>query len=101
MKGIQLIDYDLDIKVKRDQFGKIVSGLVVGDILHQNQALLLSMGKGELKENPSVGIGFTDMLLSHDLTEMRYEIKQQLELDGQVVDKIILTPTEISIIAHY
>lgn len=101
MKGIQLIDFDLAIKVQKDKFGKIISGLVVGDILHQNQALLLSMRKGELKENPSVGVGLSDMLLSHNLTEIRNEIKQQLELDGQTVDKIILTPTEIGIEAHY
>ena len=101
MKGIQLIDFDLAIKVQKDKFGKIISGLVVGDILHQNQALLLSMRKGELKENPSVGVGLSDMLLSHNLTEIRNEIKQQLELDGQTVDKIILTPTKIGIEAHY
>ncbi len=101
MKGIQLIDFDLAIKVQKDKFGKITSGLVIGDILHQNQALLLSMRKGELKENPSVGVGLADMLLSHDLTEIRNEIKQQLELDGQTVDKIILTPTKIGIEAHY
>ena len=101
MKGIQLIDFDIAIKVQKDKFGKIISGLVVGDILHQNQALLLCMRKGELKENPSVGVGLADMLLSHDLTEIRNEIKKQLELDGQTVDKIILTPTKIGIEAHY
>lgn len=101
MKGIQLIDYDLDIKVERDRFGKIISGLVIGDILHQNQAILLGIRKGELKENPSVGVGLSDMLLSHDLTDIRNEIRQQLEMDGQTVEKIIITSSKLGIEAHY
>ena len=101
MKGIQLIDYDLDIKVQRDKYGKIISGLVIGDILRQNQAIILSVAKGELKENPSIGVGLTDMLLTHDLTAIRNEIRQQLEMDGQTVDKIVVTPTLVEIEAHY
>lgn len=101
MKGIQLTDYDIEIKPVRDKFGKIVSGVVVGDILRQNQAVILSVRKGELKENPSVGVGLPDMLLSHNLMAIRNEIRQQLELDGQTVDKITVTPTEVGIEAHY
>ena len=33
MIGIQLKDGDLEIKVERDSSGKIISGLVLGDIL--------------------------------------------------------------------
>ncbi len=101
MKGIQLVDYDIEIKTEKDKSGKLISGLVIGDILHQNQALLLSIRKGELKENPSIGVGLSDLLLSHNLTEARNEIRQQLELDGQTVEKIIMTPTELGIKAHY
>lgn len=101
MKGIQLIDYDIDIKPVRDKNGRIISGLVVGDILHQNQAIILSIRKGELKESPSVGVGLTDMLLTHDLTAIKNEIRQQLELDGQTVEKIVVTPTQVAIEAHY
>ena len=46
MIGIQLTDYDVNIDVKRDGDGHIASGLVLGDILAQNQALILSMHKG-------------------------------------------------------
>ncbi len=101
MNGIQLIDYDIDIKPVRDKNGRIISGLVVGDILHQNQAIILSIRKGELKESPSVGVGLTDMLLTHDLTAIKNEIRQQLELDGQTVEKIVVTPTQVAIEAHY
>ena len=101
MNGIQLIDYDIDIKPVRDKNGRIISGLVVGDILHQNQAIILSIRKGELKESPSVGVGLTDMLLTHDLTAIKNEIRQQLELDGQTVEKIVVTPMQVAIEAHY
>lgn len=101
MKGIQMTDYDLDIKVERDRFGKIMSGLVVGDILHQNQAVILSIRKGELKENPSVGVGLADMLLEHDLNAVQREIREQLEMDGQKVETVQVTQKSITINAKY
>lgn len=101
MKGIQLIDYDLQVKVEKDRFGKIVSGLIVGDILHQNQALLLSIRKGELKENPSIGVGLQDMLLEHNLMDIRNEIRQQLEMDGQKVNMIKVATDSVLIDANY
>lgn len=101
MKGIQLIDYDLLVKVEKDRFGKIVSGLAVGDILHQNQALLLSIRKGELKENPSIGVGLQDMLLEHNLMDIRNEIRQQLEMDGQKVNMIKVATDSVLIDANY
>lgn len=101
MTGIQLTDYDLDVKVKRDSYGRIISGLAVGDILHQNQAVILSIRKGELKENPSVGVGLQDMLLEHDTDAIRREIRQQLELDGQKVAAVSVTSREITIDANY
>lgn len=65
MKGIQLADYDLSVEVVRDNTGKIVSGMVIGDVLEQNQAIILNMHKGELKENPYMGAGVSDMLLDY------------------------------------
>lgn len=101
MNGIQITDYDIDVKVRRDSSGKIVSGMVVGDILAQNQALILQLHKGELKEDPSVGVGISDMLLDNDLQNWRREIREQMELDGQTVDKVILTENELRIEARY
>ena len=101
MIGIQLTDYDLDVKVQRDSYGKIISGLVLGDILHQNQAVILSIHKGELKENPSVGVGLSDMLLEHDTNAIKREIRQQLELDGQNVTSVTMTQGRITIDAKY
>lgn len=96
-----MTDYDIDVKVLRDSSGKIVSGMVVGDILAQNQALILQLHKGELKEDSSVGVGISDMLLDSDLQNWSREIREQMELDGQTVDRIILTNDELRIEARY
>ena len=101
MNGIQLTDYDIAVKVKRDKYGKIISGLQVGDILHQNQALILSVRKGELKENPSVGVGLEDYLLSENLTALQNEIRQQLEMDGQTVTSVTVAEDTIAIDSKY
>ena len=101
MKGIQLTDYDIAVKVTRDRYGKIISGLEVGNILHQNQAVILTMRKGDLKENPSVGVGLPDMVLEHDLMAIRNEIRQQLEMDGQTVNEVKVTSSSVTIDANY
>lgn len=101
MNGIQMIDYDLDIKVAQDSAGRILSGLVVGDILHQNQALILSLNKGELKSDVSVGVGIGRMLLDHDWLFWSREIREQLEMDGQTVENVVVNEKEIVIKAKY
>ena len=96
-----MTDYDIAVKVKRDRFGRIESGLIVGDILHQNQAIILTMRKGDLKENPSIGVGLPDMVLEHNLMAVRSEIRQQLEMDGQRVNSISVTSAAVQIDANY
>lgn len=76
-------------------------GLVVGDILRQNQALLLMLHKGELKEHPAVGVGISDMLLDNDPIYWRTSVKEQLEMDGQLVESVKITRTGIQIEATY
>ena len=85
MRGIQLTNYEPDIQVKRGKDGKIANGFVVGDTLRQNQALILLLHKGELKEWPAVGCGISDMLLDNDPIYWRTIIREQLEMDGQKV----------------
>lgn len=101
MTGIQLKDYDLDIKLERDPSGKIASGMVLGDILYQNQALILQLHKGELHENPSIGVGISDMLLDNDLQLWVREIREQMELDGQTVDSVKIDTEQIIIDSKY
>jgi len=101
MTGIQLIDYDVAVDVKRDAAGLIVSGLIVGDILHQNQALILVMHKGDLKSDVSVGVGIDRMLLDNERLTWTREIREQLEMDGQKVDDVKITDRQIIIKAAY
>ena len=101
MNGIQLTDFAPTIRVRRDEQGKITSGLQVGDTLRQNQALILALNKGELKERPSVGCGIADMLMDHDPLYWRTLIREQLEMDRQRVNSIRITPKGIEIDATY
>lgn len=101
MNGIQMTDYDLDIKVVTDASGRIQSGLVVGDILHQNQALILIFHKGDLKDDVSVGVGIDRMLLDNDRLSWSREIREQLEMDGQKVKYVQVTDKTIKIDARY
>lgn len=96
-----MIDYDLDIKVVNDASGRIASGLVVGDILHQNQALILVMHKGDLKDDVSVGVGIDRMLLDNDWLGWEREIRDQLEMDGQKVEEVKVNSKTIKIKASY
>lgn len=101
MRGIQLTDYDLDIKVEYGISGKIISGLVIGDILHQNQALILVLHKGDLKSDVSVGVGIDRMLLDNERLTWTREIREQLEMDGQKVEDVRITGKQIIIKAAY
>jgi hypothetical protein len=101
MTGIQLIDYDIAVDVQRDASGLITSGLVLGDILHQNQALILVLHKGDLKSDVSVGAGIDRMLLDNERLTWTREIREQLEMDGQKVEDVRITGKQIIIKAAY
>lgn len=101
MTGIQLKDYDIDVDVRRDASGLIASGLVLGDILHQNQALILLLHKGDLKSDVSVGVGIDRMLLDNERLTWTREIREQLEMDGQKVEDVSITDRQIIIKAQY
>ena len=101
MTGIQLIDYDIAVDVQRDASGLISSGLVLGDILHQNQALIIVLHKGDLKSDVSVGVGIDRMLLDNERLSWTREIREQLEMDGQKVEDVRITDKQIIIKAAY
>lgn len=100
--GIQLTDNcDIDINVKREGGSLITSGIVIGDTLRQNQAIILAMNKGELKEAPLMGVGICDMLLDDDPLYWRTEIREQMEMDGQRVENVSIGRESIEITAEY
>lgn len=101
MTGIQLADYDLDVSVHYDTDGLIDSGLVLGDILAQDQALILAFHKGDLKSDVSVGAGVDRMVLDNERLTWEREIRDQLEMDGQKVESVRITSKEILIKASY
>lgn len=102
MIGIQLTaDYEPHIRLVRDEEGRIIEGLALGETLPQNQALILTLHQGELKEAPAVGCGIFDMILDHRPLFWRARIREQLEMDGQTVNSIKITTTGIHIDAHY
>ncbi len=106
-RGIQLTDgntagIDLKIVVVRDSDNKIVNGLVVGDILRQNQALIVVSSPGELKFNPTIGVSIRDLLLDNDYLRIRHRIREHLAKDGMKVDSVDLSEKEpLKIEARY
>ena len=100
--GIQLNgNFDLDIQVRRDANGRITSGLTVGDVTYQNQAMILKAQKGEFKENPTVGVGIENMVNDHDFRLWRREVTEQLEADGQQIDRLVINENEFILDARY
>jgi hypothetical protein len=94
-------DYDLDIKLRFDEHGKIVSGLVVGDVLYQNQAMLLLAHKGEIKEYPRCGAGLSDIVNDNDIQGWKSEIAEQIRSDGQRISKLELDENGLTLEANY
>lgn len=94
-KGIQLTDgnqeqVDLKIDVLRDANGLITQGLVVGNTMKQNQAMILIANPGEFKFNPTLGVAFDELLLDHDYLRMRHRIQEHFSKDGLKIKNIQL-----------
>ena len=102
MIGIQLTSvYEPRIRIVRDEEGRILEGLALGETLPQNQALIITLHQGELKEAPAVGCGISDIALDHKPLYWRARIREQLEMDGQTVTSVKITTKGIDIDAHY
>ncbi|MDR0603588.1 MAG: hypothetical protein LBG80_04705 [Bacteroidales bacterium] len=100
--GIQINNnYELEIKVRRDKDGIIVSGLSIGDTTYQNQALILICQKGELKSSPLTGVGINDICNDNQFTLWKREIIEQLEADGQTIYKLQLDSKGMKLDAKY
>jgi len=91
MKGTGILlndNYDLQIKPVRDADSKIVQGLILGNTLYQNQAIILQAQPGEIKELPVLGVAINDVVLDTDFLSWRRRIRQHMELDGQTVNDV-------------
>ena len=100
--GIQLNEnYDLEIRLRRDAQGKIASGMAVGEVTHQNQAIILFAHKGEIKEYPTVGAGLGDACNDEGFELWKREIGEQIENDGQRIETLIFNEKEFYLDAKY
>lgn len=109
--AIQLVDHHdsgnvMDIKVdpQIDQDGRIVQGLVLGNTLEQNKALILMMNPGEVKNHPTIGVGLGDAALdeSGDLLSYRHRIRSNFQSDGLKITELDLyNMNDVKIEAHY
>ncbi len=108
-KAIQLVDHtdegnvmDLKIKPIRNTEGLITQGVVIGNTLEQNKALILLAQPNEFKGNPTLGVGITDIALSTDLLVYRHKVREQFAVDGLKITKLDLYDIDtIKIEAHY
>lgn len=101
-KGILIgNDFVPKVTVRKDADGIITGGLVLGNTLYQNQALLCLFRPGYVKLAPKIGVGVDDMPLDRDFNFWKQRIRKQLELDGQKVTKIIINDSGIQIDAKY
>lgn len=81
---------DLKIIPERGEDGKIRSGLVIGNTLEQNKALILISNQGELKLRPQIGVGIDNAILSEEYLEFRHRIRRHFAMDGLTVRRLDL-----------
>jgi len=92
---------DFDVKVVRDGSGKITGGLYVDDITYQNIYIILKIEPGELKLNPTVGVGIDKSILDHNFLLYKHRIRQQLDAEGMQVNHLDIKKQNIEINANY
>ena len=70
-----------------DDFDLLASGgdLVTGDSLIQQQAILLTVVEGEIKQSPNTGVGISTYLNDEDTQSLYSKIKSQFRKDNLTV----------------
>lgn len=79
--GIQLDDETNDLKIENGH-------IAIGETLPQNEYMILMLQKGELKEEPLLGVGISDMLNDNDILSWKRKIRDGLKADGMTVEQI-------------
>ena len=82
--GMQLDEMTNDLKIENGH-------IAIGETLPQNEFLLLVMNKGELKEDPLVGVGISDMINDNDILGWKRKIRDGLKVDGMKVEQISIS----------
>ncbi|GAF05601.1 hypothetical protein [Saccharicrinis fermentans] len=83
-------DYLLD---ENNDFATANGDFVTGASDDQHVEMLLELNKGELKENPTVGIGLNKFLKQQNtsLNQIKREIKVGLKTDGYTVTDLSIS----------
>jgi hypothetical protein len=87
--GLESIDLKID--VVRGSDGLITQGLVVGNTMNQNQAMILIANPGEFKFNPTIGVAIDELILDNDYLRMRHRIRDHFAKDGLNVKSLQLS----------
>lgn len=88
---------DLDNSVVFGDDGRIA----MGDITEQNQRLLLSINKGEIKEAPLKGVGVSNFIEEGNPQRLIAEIRGEFRREGLTIEKLQIKGNNIEISAHY
>ena len=89
MKGIMLNNsHDLQISIRKNADGLIQQGFVVGNITYQNQELILLSEKGEIKAEPTKGVGIMSFVGDEVPDNLFRMIRTELATEGMAVNKI-------------
>lgn len=100
--GFTNVDIDLKVEVVRNSDGLIEQGIVVGDVMSQNQALILSAYPGEFQFSPTLGVGLTDLMMDEDYLRFRHKIREHFAKDGLKVKSLELSHNKpLKIVAVY
>jgi hypothetical protein len=103
--GIQIssetANYECAFSLVKNSEGLIEQGLIIGNIVPQNQALILIMEKGELKEYPKFGVGINGIINDNELEYWKKEIVSMMEQDGMSLASLELTTEGLKIEGGY
>lgn len=93
---------DVKVDVIRDDNNMIVQGIVLGNTLQQNKAMLLIGSPGCFKQYPTLGVGLADALLGDDLLAYRHIIRREFARDGLNITRLDLYENKETVIeANY
>lgn len=71
------------------------------DSTAQHQKDLIYTNKGELKSNPSVGVGIYEFINDDDATELLTSIRTEFRKDGMKVNEVALVNGKVKTVAEY
>lgn len=75
--------------------------IALGDITEQNQRLLLSINKGEIKQAPLKGVGIGNFLEEGNPQRLIAEIRGEFRREGLTIESLRIKDSNIEISAHY